>query len=196
MIGGGRAGTARPAPRSTRRPPSPSSAWPPASAAAPEPPGCAGSGPRRPRRSAPPSGPCGRSRRCAARSWPPAAKSSSHRATSSRSSRSSRIAPSPASMCPAAHSYCWRPPGLTSVRDATPPTHQPADRVPLDAARCCTDTDRAAASAARCDEYVPSCRGRCLPVSVSMPSTRTTHRSRWRRTVGRTCDLPSHGHAL
>ena len=31
---------------------------------------------------------------------------------------------------------------------------------------------------------LPRCRGRCLPVSVWMPSMRTTQRSRWRRTVG------------
>ena len=38
--------------------------------------------------------------------------------------------------------------------------------------------------AARCEAKVPSCRGRRLPVTVSMPSTRTTHLSRCRRTVG------------
>ncbi len=45
--------------------------------------------------------------------------------------------------------------------------------------------DVAADCAARRDLKVPSCRGRRLPVSVSMPGTRTTHRSRCFWTVGR-----------
>jgi hypothetical protein len=49
---------------------------------------------------------------------PPAARSSSHRDTSSRSNRLRRIDPSPSAMWPAAHSYWSRDLALTSVRDA------------------------------------------------------------------------------
>ena len=41
-----------------------------------------------------------------------------------------------------------------------------------------------AARADRCDAYVLGCRGRCLPASVSMRSTRTVRLSRCLRTVG------------
>jgi len=44
--------------------------------------------------------------------------------------------------------------------------------------------DAAALRAERWETNVPSCRGRSLPVSVSFPSTRTTHLSRCLRTVG------------
>ena len=57
--------------------------------------------------------------------------------------------------------------------------------VPLDPPSARSAVNSAAAvRAARCDVYVPSWRGRCLPVSVSMPSRRTTHLSRCLRTVG------------
>ena len=47
---------------------------------------------------------------------PPAARPSIHSATSSRSSRASGIAPSPASMWVTAHAYCSRAFSVTSVR--------------------------------------------------------------------------------
>jgi hypothetical protein len=49
----------------------------------------------------------------------PVAMFSNQPATSSRSSRSSLIAPSPASMCGIAHSYCSFAFSVTSEREAT-----------------------------------------------------------------------------
>jgi len=62
--------------------------------------------------------------------------------------------------------------------------------VPRSVLRLSARPERAAISAARCDAYVPSCRGPCLPVAVSIPSTRTTHLSRCLRTVG--CPVAFH----
>jgi hypothetical protein len=56
--------------------------------------------------------------------------------------------------------------------------------VPRSVDRSSVFTDLAAAFAGRCDAYVASWRGRCLPVAVSMPSTGTTYFSRCLRTVG------------
>ena len=96
-----------------------------------------------------------------------------------------RIAPSPASMCCAAHSYCSRVCPIR--RPGRRPTARRAGR-PCRGRRRRSPTPRTT-SPPRCAERrevnVPSCRGRCLPVSVSMPSTRTTHLSRCCRTVGR-----------
>ena len=77
---------------------------------------------------------------------------------------------------------CWAF-SVMSVRDATyRRTNQLT--VPRSVERSSAFIDRAAANADRCDAYVPICRGRCFPVTVSIPSTRTTHLSRCFRTVG------------
>ncbi len=118
---------------------------------------------------------------------PPAAKPSIQRGTSSRVSRSSGMPPRPVRMCLAAHSYCWRLLfDTSSLAGAHSSTSRPT--VSAVAAHLARRGERASPRsrrAARCDGYVPSWRGRSLPVSVSMPSTRTTHLSRCCRTVGR-----------
>ncbi len=87
-------------------------------------------------------------------------------------------------MWPAAHSYWSRVLLETSSLPATHwstrcPTVSRSDASSPDAA-----TDVAAACADHREVNVPTWRGRRWPVSVSIPATRTTQRSRWRWTVG------------
>ena len=109
---------------------------------------------------------------------PPAASPSSQRATSSRSRRSTRIAPRPRRMWAAAHSYCTRVFAETSTRLATHASTRcptvPGRRRPPRRRR--TPSPRPAPNGAmrRCRAVA----GGAVPVSVSMPSTRTTHLSR------------------
>lgn len=111
-----------------------------------------------------------------------------------RSSRSTRTAPMSLAMRSAAHSY-WSPVlADTSTRLAahlrtssptvprSPPTSPPAVN------------PAAAARAGRWDANVPSCRGRARPVSVSSPSTRTTHYERGQRHRQTDQEGCRHGH--
>ena len=79
---------------------------------------------------------------------------------------------SPASMWGIAHSYCSFAFSVTSERAATyrRTTQLTVSRV---ATRSCSDNERGRAAPSAARRTCPSWRGRCLPVSVSMPSTRT-----------------------
>ena len=126
------------------------------------------------RRRAPRAAPSGRSGCCGATCVRPRPGPSSQRATSSRSRRSTRIAPSPALM--------WTPPTRTAAGpsptrrlDRPPTLDEMTDRAAVGSDAAVSGERRRRRLRRSTRVNVPSCRGRCLPVSVSMPSTRTTH---------------------